>query len=87
MTGMIKVFFLCLKFLASIFLDSLIYLGIFLGIQNNLRTHGSACVTTLDVMIETNTKNHFLFFFRYIINYCVLEIFKAWEFGMGFFGG
>ena len=34
-----------------------------MGIQNNLRTHGSACVTTLDGMIETNTKNHFLFFF------------------------
>ena len=32
-------------------------------------------------------KKSFAIFFRYIINYCVLEIFKAWEFGMGFFGG
>ena len=32
-------------------------------------------------------KKSFSIFFRYIINYCVLEIFKAWEFGMGFFGG
>ena len=56
-----------------------------LGIQNNLKTHGNACVTTSASMMKKQTPKSFFFFFRYI--YCLLEIFKAQKFGMGIFGG
>ena len=75
--------------MVSIFSNSLIQVGIFGGIQNNLKILGSACVSWLPSSV-IKVQPHFfekLYFLCYIAVYFFLENFKACKLGMGFLGG